>query len=580
MTAAGRLDTAAARMSAAQAKAAQAARELTAAEQELRDAQADVAASQGENAAATERLVAADAALADAQKTAAGAAKGLADAEAGEAAALKAAAAAGDAQAAAQLKVKGAASGSGATLAAAGKAAGVMALGLGVAGGIMVKAAGSFQDATTHLVTDAGESQKNLSMVQAGILKVSSATGQSANDINNAMYHIESSGLHGAAGLKVLQTAAEGARVGGADLDTVSKTLVGTLTAYYGNTLNASNATQRSTALMNQLVATVGSGDMRMQDLASSLSNVAPLAAASGISFAQVGGAIATMTAQGMSASQATQDLSNTIRNLSNPTHVATTEMAQLGVSSQDVQQHLGQRGLTGTISLLTRAITSHMGKAGQVLMSAFNQSTAAAQDANIMLSKLPPSIRAMAKGYEDGTVSYKTWNAATKNLPLTARTMADQLIGIWNGLASMGSWLWSKVTGWASGVLGSIKSAFGIGSPSKYTTVHGQMLGAGIAGGLLSSLPQVLAAARQVTSSVLSVTGGLSASTAGRVSLASGVSLATAAGAAGGGTVVNLTINEPHIMSDRDMDQFVNKIGRALSTKVLPQAGVKVRMG
>lgn len=434
------------KVAAAQERAAAAVRELAAAQKELRDAQAGASGTEDADAAAADRVAAAEQRVTAATTEEATAQKALGDAY--ESATGKAGIYA-DAQgklrdangkyAASLAESKAATDESGISLAGVGKAAGITAIGLGIAGGLMVKAAGNFQDSTTHLVTDAGESAKNLAMVQAGILNVSTATGTSAKDITNAMYHIESAGYHGAAGLQLLKVAAEGAKVGGADLDTVSKTLVGSMNAYGMSSAHAAS-------FMNQLITTVAMGDMRMQDLASSLSAVAPLAAASGISFAQVGGAIATMTAQGMSARQATQDLANTIRSLSNPNHVAITEMAQLGLSSQDVSKNLGKLGLTGTIEELTRAITSHMGKSGEVLMSAFNQSRAAAQDANTMIQAMPASLQGLAKQFLAGSVSSKQWSKDLQGLsPIQAHLMtqfattADKAHGF-NSLLTSGS--------------------------------------------------------------------------------------------------------------------------------------------
>ena len=420
------LDVADARVAASQERAARAAQALADAERGLLSAQQEAAAGADADAAAQDRLLTANTRLAAASKENAVAQKALADAQKTQADTAAAAAAKNDLAAAGQKKVSDSAGTSAASLGAMGKIAGVTALGLGVAGALMVKAAGNFQDSTTHLVTDAGESAKNLAMVQAGILQVSTATGQSAAAITNAMYHVESAGYHGAAGLTLLKVAAEGARVGGADLDTVSKTLVGVMNAYG---LSASH----SASMMNQLIATVGQGDMRMQDLASSLSNVAPLAAAVGIKFSQVGGAIATMTAQGMSADQATQDLAHTIRSLSSPNNVAIAEMNQLGINAQDVSQHLGQRGLTGTISMLTRAITSHMGKSGQVIMSAFTQSTTAGQDLQVMLKNMPPAFAQLAKGYMDGTVTAKQWRAELYAQTPVNRHLMTQFATLYN---------------------------------------------------------------------------------------------------------------------------------------------------
>lgn len=328
--------------------------------------------------------------------------------------------AAGDAQEGAAAKADAAAAG--------GLSKYKLALvGIGVGAAVAVDAAGKFQDSTTHLVTDAGESAKNLSMVQQGILSVSAATGTSANDITNAMYHIESGGMHGASGLSVLQVAAQGAKVGGADLDTVSKTLVGTLNSYGMTSSNAATQTQMATQMMNQLITTVGAGDMRMQDLASSLSNVAPLAAAAHIQFAEVGGAIATMTAQGMSAQQATQDLSNTIRALSNPNNVAIKEMQQMGLSSQQVSQQLGQRGLTGTLSILSQAITSHMGPDGLVIQNTLNSAKVAAADAQTEIKAMPASLQALARSFLAGSVTSKQWKADLQALPPVQAALMGQ---------------------------------------------------------------------------------------------------------------------------------------------------------
>jgi TP901 family phage tail tape measure protein len=421
------LDLASARVAAAQAKLSQATDELVNSERGLLEAQQATADVMGDGVAEATALAEADVRLASAQKGAAAAAKALSDAQKVQSDTAVAAAAKNDEAAAGQDAAAGASDKTAVSLAGVGRVAGITAAGLGIVGAVAIKTAGNFQSLTQHLVTDAGESQKKLAMVRAGILSISTATGTSASDITNAMYHIESAGMHGAEGLKIAQVAAEGAKIGGADLDTVSKTLAGTMVSYYGKTTNASNATQRATSVMEQLVATVGSGDMRMQDLASSLSNVAPFAAKAGISLAQVGGAIATMTSQNMTAQQATQDLGHMITSLQNPTSVQTNEMAQLGLNSLTVSKNLGKEGLTGTIATLTGAITKHMGPSGTVIMNAFNQSTAAAQDANLMLSKLPASIQGVARAYLAGTTSYQTFYTATKSVGLQARTLADQ---------------------------------------------------------------------------------------------------------------------------------------------------------
>jgi TP901 family phage tail tape measure protein len=293
-----------------------------------------------------------------------------------------------------------------------------------VVGAKCVDMAAKFQTGMTTLVTGAGESQKNMKLVSDGILTMAVSTGTSTSQLISGMYMIESAGFHGASGLKVLQAAAEGAKVGNADLSTVGNALTDVLNDYH---LPASQAV----AVTDQLVTTVASGKTTMEELGSSLSNVVPLASSAGISFAQVGGALATMTGHGMSAQQASQDLANTIRSLQAPNNVAVKEMQSLGLSSTDVSMQLGKKGLTGTLAELTSAITSHMGPAGTVLQSSFASSTTAAADAKQMISSLPASMQKLADSYLQGSVTSKQWRTDLQGLDPVQAHLMTQFAGV-----------------------------------------------------------------------------------------------------------------------------------------------------
>jgi hypothetical protein len=435
------LDLAAARVNAARAKVAEMAEAQAEAEKELLDAQRAVTEGADDEAAAQARLVEASSALTAAQKDSALAAKAEADALKLQSDTAAAAAAKNAEAAAGQDAVNDATRESSINLGAMGKVAGITAIGMGIVGGLLVKAAGNFQDSTAHLQTDAGVTAANLGMVRAGILQVSTATGQSAESITDAMYHIASSGYTASNGLAILKTVAEGARVGGADLDTTSKALVGTLTAYYGSSMNAAQATKYSTSLMNQLIATVGSGDMRMSDLASSLSAVTPVAATAHLAFSQVGGAIATMTAQGMSARQSTQDLAFLIRSLSGPSASASAEMKALGLNANDVATNLGKRGLSGTLDLLSSAILKNT-SGGSVLLGYMNEMT--------------PATKALAQQILNGSITTEKLRQATYNLnPQQAKLISlfDSSATSATGLKQTYSQAMKTMTGGATGL-------------------------------------------------------------------------------------------------------------------------------
>jgi hypothetical protein len=280
--------------------------------------------------------------------------------------------------------------------------------------------AADFQQSTSRIVTDGGESAGALKQVQDGILGLMGQVGDSAPQLVDAMNTIESAGFHAAqGGLDVLKVAAEGAKVGNAELQVTANALTSALNAYG---LSAKD----STSVMNQMIATVAAGKMHMQDLASSLSNVLPIAAAAHISFAQVGGAIATMTAQGMSAQQATQDLANTIRSLQNPNGTAIKEMTALGLNSNQVADSLGKKGLTGTLDDLTSAIAKHV-KSGDVFISSLKSSKIAAADLQTMMKQLPASVQRTAQAFLNGQLSQKQWTASLKGLPPLQANLAKQ---------------------------------------------------------------------------------------------------------------------------------------------------------
>ena len=81
---------------------------------------------------------------------------------------------------------------------------------------------------------------------------------------------------------------------------------------------------------------------------------------------------------------------------------------------------------------------------------------------------------------------------------------------GIWNGISSAGSWLWNQITGWANNILGGIRKAFGIHSPSKYTAEMGQMLDIGLAEGMTDNLDVVESATDDLNSAVMNNLSGV----------------------------------------------------------------------
>lgn len=65
-------------------------------------------------------------------------------------------------------------------------------------------------------------------------------------------------------------------------------------------------------------------------------------------------------------------------------------------------------------------------------------------------------------------------------------------ITGLWEGIKGATNWLKNKITGFASGVLSSIKSSFGVKSPSRETMWIGDMLGVGLGKGIEGSINKI----------------------------------------------------------------------------------------
>lgn len=225
------------------------------------------------------------------------------------------------------------------------------------------KMAVSFEAAGTRLVTSAGESTKNIDMVKKGMLDMAGQVGIGATELAKGMYTVESAGYHGADGLKVLKAAAQGAKAENADLATVSNAVTDALTDYH---LKASD----SAKVTSQLITAVSHGKTSFEEFSGSMSTVLPLAGTLHIKLADVTGVMATMTAHGVSAAQASQNIANAMRHLASPTGTMQKEFAKMGITTKEVTEKLSTQGLAGTMEFLSKTAE----KAGKIGTPAYTQ--------------------------------------------------------------------------------------------------------------------------------------------------------------------------------------------------------------
>lgn len=418
------VEVAAARVEGAQAKLTAATEEQAAAERNLMDLRSREEASAAELASANDKLSAAD-------QRAATATKELKDAQKLQSDTAKAAATAAEGTAVKTDLAAASADKSKSAFGGMGKTATVAGLGVLLAGGYLTKAAADYQQSTTVLQTSGGETAAQMAGIRKGILDLSSSTGTALKPLVDGMYQIGSAGYTGGAGLRVLQAASQGAIAEGSDLGTVSNALT-TILKDYGVQITDNAAGQTAAnAAMNQMITIVQNGKTTTEQLAGSLSQVLPVASAVGLSFSQVGGAMATMTGQGESAQQSAQNLANLIRALSGGNQTAAKTMQSLGLNVTDVQKTLaGPGGLTGALAMVTNAIQTHLGPDGMVAVQAFQNSATAADDAHTMIAKMPKALQDVANQYLNTTISSKDFKKQLQGMdPISAHLM-EQFAG------------------------------------------------------------------------------------------------------------------------------------------------------
>ena len=107
------------------------------------------------------------------------------------------------------------------------------------------------------------------------------------------------------------------------------------------------------------------------------------------------------------------------------------------------------------------------------------------------LIKNLPKIIVEIVKAMPEIIVSMV--KALGKGVVEFAKIGLDLIKGLWNGIKDAGAWLWGKISGFFSGIVGKIKNFFGIGSPAKlFRDDVGHWIPAGLADGIEDNLKPV----------------------------------------------------------------------------------------
>jgi TP901 family phage tail tape measure protein len=225
-----------------------------------------------------------------------------------------------------------------------------LTLPLAAMGAVAAKSFVDLDAAMRNIQSISKESDESIGQLQNTFVDLSTditQTTDTAINLARGFYDIQSSGFAGADGMEVLLQSTKAATAGLSNTATAAKAITAKINAY-------GESAQEARATSDLMFRTVDRGVGSFEELAGSLSNVLPSAANAGIGFEEISAAIATLSKQGLSFSEATVSINQAILGLIDPSDELKEALAQLGYESG--QAALDQLGLAGTLKMLTDA--------------------------------------------------------------------------------------------------------------------------------------------------------------------------------------------------------------------------------
>ena len=278
--------------------------------------------------------------------------------------------------------------------------------------------------------------------------------------------------------LDAVKVAAEGASVGHANLVDTTNALTASIASNIPGVKNYSQA-------MGVLNATVGSGDMTMQDLTDAM-GTGMLAAVKGygLSIKDVGAALATFGDNNIRGAKAGTDLRMAVQALAVPVSTATPELDKLGLSATSLADAMQQHGLMGALDLLQdkfKATGVTAKNEGQVLTDIVGKK------AGVGLAVLMEQMTRLESKYPQLTKQADDFGQAWAT---TLQTPQEKLKQLEAGAQAMAITLGNIAMPAASGILGGLDKAMSFVQDHAFAS-KGLTLGLGtlIAGGLAKGI-------------------------------------------------------------------------------------------
>ena len=220
-------------------------------------------------------------------------------------------------------------------------------------GGASLKMAADFDSSMSKIEGLVGVARSEVDRMKESVLDLAGPTAKAPQELADALFFVTSAGFRGADAMDVLEKSAKASAAGLGETKQVADLVTSAINAYGIENLNATQAT-------DTLVAAVREGKAEASELASSMGMVLPIASNLGVTFDQVGAAVAAMTRTGTDAGTASMQLRQILASLLKPTNQAEQAMAEMGTSSAELRRQLRDEGLVTVLGFLRDQMQSN----------------------------------------------------------------------------------------------------------------------------------------------------------------------------------------------------------------------------
>ncbi len=214
------------------------------------------------------------------------------------------------------------------------------------AGVAVFKLGKDFEAEMSHITGLVGVAKSQVDAWGGELLKLAPELGRAPKELAAGLYYVTSSGLSGAAAMDALVVSAKAASAGLGETEAIANLVTSAINAYGATNITAAQAT-------DILVAAVREGKADAPEFAASLGQVLPIASTMGVKFAEVAGAAAVLTRNGLDAAESVTQIKAVLSGLIKPSVGAENALNEMGTSSEKLRKQIREEGLLATLQEL-----------------------------------------------------------------------------------------------------------------------------------------------------------------------------------------------------------------------------------